>query len=509
MRIVHAYPPALRAAWASLVRVVLPLLLFVPVGSAPAANRLTIPSLTLPAGAGGQRVHVRCEHDIVLSAFSLVIGYPPELVEIAEASVADTSAEGADFVSIVRRDGAIVYNVVLDTGLPFSKYLPPGQDHTLARLTVNLLPAAVAGTTADLVFRNGFDDGHHVYDNILSDEGGASVSPSRGTAPASGRITVAAEGAAIPPTANAGPDVTVAEGAEVRLDASGSQSPTGETLAYSWVQASGPQADLSGADTAQASLVFPAPVVPSDSKAVFRVTATGATSGLQDSDDVSVTVVDLGSRTPACSAAATTQGLIDGGARVVLFQGAIDWPSTAEDANWSLLRFTASGPGKEPRLLSNVRLYADGNGDESFGDDDVPLGDPVPVVKNDGEAEFRFFRRIPEGSSVTYFLVADVIPGPQVSGSLALPLLGALGAALLASALRGRCRRGLLVPLCGAMLAAGMLVTACDDGGSSGPLIREVQFDIEDPSDVALQGAATGVFLVPEGLPLTGPLIEV
>ena len=62
------------------------------------------------------------------------------------------------------------------------------------------------------------------------------------------------------PTADAGPDQTVASGASVNLNGSGSSDPDGDALDYSWTQTSGPAVTLNGANTATPS--FTAPVGP-------------------------------------------------------------------------------------------------------------------------------------------------------------------------------------------------------------------------------------------------------
>jgi hypothetical protein len=62
------------------------------------------------------------------------------------------------------------------------------------------------------------------------------------------------------PTADAGPDQTVASGASVSLTGSGSSDPDGDALDYSWTQTSGPAVTLTGANTATPS--FTAPVGP-------------------------------------------------------------------------------------------------------------------------------------------------------------------------------------------------------------------------------------------------------
>jgi hypothetical protein len=60
------------------------------------------------------------------------------------------------------------------------------------------------------------------------------------------------------PTAKGGPDQTVAEGALVTLDGTGSSDPDGDPLTYNWTQVSGSAVTLSGADTATPSFTAPA-----------------------------------------------------------------------------------------------------------------------------------------------------------------------------------------------------------------------------------------------------------
>jgi hypothetical protein len=57
------------------------------------------------------------------------------------------------------------------------------------------------------------------------------------------------------PTANAGADQDVTKGSQVTLDGSGSTDPDNNMLSYSWVQVSGPQVSLTGAQTAKPTFV--------------------------------------------------------------------------------------------------------------------------------------------------------------------------------------------------------------------------------------------------------------
>jgi hypothetical protein len=60
-----------------------------------------------------------------------------------------------------------------------------------------------------------------------------------------------------PPVANAGPDQSVAEGALVVLDGTGSVSPTGNTLSFAWTQTGGTGVTLAAANTARPTFNAP------------------------------------------------------------------------------------------------------------------------------------------------------------------------------------------------------------------------------------------------------------
>lgn len=89
-----------------------------------------------------------------------------------------------------------------------------------------------------------------------------------------------------PPTANAGPDQTVASGSTVFLNGSGSDS-DGTIVAYQWTQTSGPAVTLNNSTSATAS--FTAPQVTSNTVLGFQLTVTD-NGGATGSDSVSVTV---------------------------------------------------------------------------------------------------------------------------------------------------------------------------------------------------------------------------
>ena len=91
------------------------------------------------------------------------------------------------------------------------------------------------------------------------------------------------------PTANAGTDQSVDEGATVNLAGTGADS-DGTIASYSWQQTSGTNVTITNSDMASAS--FTAPMVAANEDLVFSLTVTDD-DGATGSDSVTVTVNDV------------------------------------------------------------------------------------------------------------------------------------------------------------------------------------------------------------------------
>jgi ELWxxDGT repeat protein len=93
------------------------------------------------------------------------------------------------------------------------------------------------------------------------------------------------------PVAEAGPDQTVDEGADVSLDGRASSDPNGDPLSYEWEQVGGPTVALSDPTTAQPRFV--APTVPSGGATLtFRLTVSDGTH-TSAADTVNITVKNV------------------------------------------------------------------------------------------------------------------------------------------------------------------------------------------------------------------------
>ena len=126
------------------------------------------------------------------------------------------------------------------------------------------------------------------------------------------------------PTADAGADVSVSEGAAVTLSGTASDPDGDEGLSYAWTQTSGTTATLSDADTLTPS--FTAPSVSADDTLEFTLTVTDS-SGATATDMVSVTVSAV-SEPPNENQAPTA----DAGADVSVSEGAaVTLSGTASD----------------------------------------------------------------------------------------------------------------------------------------------------------------------------------
>ena len=102
------------------------------------------------------------------------------------------------------------------------------------------------------------------------------------------------------PTANAGANQTVTEGATVSLSGTLSSDPEdGNSLSYSWTHTSGPAITLRGAATATPS--FEAPNVGETRDIMITLTVTDSGSRT-DTDTVTITVEDSPNRAPSVNA---------------------------------------------------------------------------------------------------------------------------------------------------------------------------------------------------------------
>lgn len=180
------------------------------------------------------------------------------------------------------------------------------------------------------------------------------------------------------PTANAGPDQTVAAASGVTLTGAASNAnDAGQTLTYAWTQTAGPAATLSGASTAAPTFTAPA-LVPGDSDLVLTfslVVNDGIDASAADSVTVTVTapanVAPTANAGPDQSVAAEAAVALTGAASNANNAGqtlTYAWTQTAGPAV-TLSGATSAAPGfAAPALL--------------IGDADLTL--TFSLVVNDG-----------------------------------------------------------------------------------------------------------------------------
>jgi hypothetical protein len=156
------------------------------------------------------------------------------------------------------------------------------------------------------------------------------------------------------PTADAGADQTVASGANVDLDGTGSSDPDQDALDYSWTQTSGSAVTLSGADTATPSFTAPDSLVP----LTFQLEVCDG-EPLCDTDSVVITVSPTGAVTipNACKNSVTAN---NAQTSVSMIADAPASVSAGGSVTLSNIQQTASVPGSIFVAGYNLGLLAPG-----------------------------------------------------------------------------------------------------------------------------------------------------
>ena len=107
-------------------------------------------------------------------------------------------------------------------------------------------------------------------------------------------VTVSPPAANLPPVASAGANQSVASGAAVTLNGSGSD-PDGSVAGYAWTQTAGPTVSLNGASSATATFTAPAPTTRATLTFQLTVRDNGGATG---TDETTVTVSPVIDNTP-------------------------------------------------------------------------------------------------------------------------------------------------------------------------------------------------------------------
>ena len=224
-------------------------------------------------------------------------------------------------------------------------------------------------------------------------------------------ITVAA-GVNDPPTANAGADQTVAEGAMVALDGSGSSDPENQTLTYAWTQVGTPVVSLNNADTVRPNFTVPVQLLV-NTTLTFSLTVNDEVSDSASASNVVITVTAGVNDRPTADAGADQ--IVDEGATVTLdasgssdlenevltYQWTQEGGSSVSlvDATTSTPEFTAPSELVSDITLAFILVVTDARGESSLSNGvriTVTAGANDPPIANVGAN-----RTVQEGDEVT------------------------------------------------------------------------------------------------------------
>ena len=134
------------------------------------------------------------------------------------------------------------------------------------------------------------------------------------------------------PTADAGTDQTVAEGATVTLDGSGSSDSANRALTYAWSQTGGAEVELSSTGEVRPSFVAPMQLA-ANATLTFSLTVTAGGTASQP-DTVTITVT-AGSDDAPTADAGTDQAVYEGATVALDGTGSRDPEGQALTYAWS------------------------------------------------------------------------------------------------------------------------------------------------------------------------------
>jgi C1A family cysteine protease len=196
-----------------------------------------------------------------------------------------------------------------------------------------------------------------------------------------------------PPTARAGEDRSVDEGARVQLDASASEDTEGQISQYQWRKVSGPDVTLTDGDTSQASFSAPNLTAAGDAALVFELTVTDE-AGDTATDTVAITVTWTND---APTAVAGQDQNVAAGDAVTLDASASSDPDDGIDSYaWTQV----AGP--------DVQLTTQ---------DEAQTGFTAPVNTGSDPLQLRFEVAVSDGGGLTATDSVDIWIAPQPDAS--------------------------------------------------------------------------------------------
>ena len=248
------------------------------------------------------------------------------------------------------------------------------------------------------------------------------------------------------PTANAGADQTVAEGATVTLDGSGSSDSANRALTYAWSQTSGVEVELSSTGAVCPSFLAPTQLAATATLTFSLTVTAGGTASQPDTVAIAVTGtprlgLGIGSRTWQAAGELNTAN-----AQIVVFRyrvqaDDVDTDGVAIGANALTLNggsIVAAIDGTTNAVLTHDAVAADATRKvgrpppppapvdrqpfftaavaEQIYEVDVPVGVTLPAaVGGDGVPSYTLTPVLPAG--LTYTRPADTTTGGTIAGT--------------------------------------------------------------------------------------------